>query len=228
MNQSQDRFLLIDTADRIALVGIYGGGRILAERRALSGPTSLTWLTRALSEIQSESGVAIASLAFIAGGVGPGGFTALRVGLSMAKAVSQSLNLPMVGVNRLEAAAVGAHLMAGRSGRFFVRFPAARDLEYIAGYRIEGDRMPVCERAPAAVSSTGALRIKIPKDATLVAVNPEGLYLGLPRLAALKAAAGETTDAIRLLPMYLRGATLGPGKKRFSLGNAVAREGGNR
>lgn len=209
MKRLQGRFLLADTADRIALVGIYDGRKILAERKCLSRAPTLGWLVRAISEVETETGTRISELSFFASGVGPGGFTSVRVGLSLMKAISQSLDKPLVGVNRLESAALGHAVLNNRRGKFFVRLPAARDLEYAALYRIEPDALPVCERPPAALSSEEMSGIEIPAEARMVSLNPDELYLGIPLLAALKAEEGRAESGLTLQPVYLRGATLG-------------------
>lgn len=207
-----DRFLLVDTADRIALVGIYEKDRPLAESRASVGRPGLEWVSRSIEDAERRSGISLRELDFLACGVGPGGFTSVRIGLSLMKALSQSLNLPMVEINRLEAAAMGYAVLHPESGdrHFFVRLPAAQNLEYAALFRIKNGGLPVCVRNPAALAPQKISGLRIPKSAIQVATQPDIFYPGLPRVAYLKASAGRFEPAAKILPLYLRGATLGP------------------
>ena len=211
MTPPAGRFLLVDTSDRIAMVGIYEGEHVLAETRACQGRPTLGWVNRAILESQKASGTKLRDLKFLACGIGPGGFTSLRIGMSLMKAMSQALGIPMVGVNRLEAAAMGrAILSPSSSAHFLVRLPAAQNLEYAALYRIDSAALPVCVRKPAAISPQKIAGIRLPKSAIRVTANLDFFYLGIPRVAHLKACAGLVESAEKLLPLYLRGATFGP------------------
>ena len=219
------RFLLVDTSDRIALVGIYDGATTLAEVRADCGRPSLEWVTRSIDDVQKSAGASWEALDFLACGVGPGGFTSLRIGMSVLKAMGQSLNLPMVGVHRLEAAAMGQHLLDGRPGtaRYWVRLPAAQNLEYAAMYRISESDTPVCLRKPSLLLPQKAASLNIPAAVVRVTVRPEIFHQGLPRAAWLKALKGRTESAAGILPLYLRGATLGPAGGALKAALSVAR-----
>lgn len=214
MTGSAERFLLVDTSDRIAMVGIYDQTRVLAEFRTGSGRPSLEWVSRSVSDAQKQSGLALRDLQFLACGIGPGGFTSVRIGMSFLKAVGQTTNLPMVGVNRLEAAAAGFALLHPAFGpvQYVVKLPAGRDLEFAAIYKMSAEGMPVCVRPPAAVSPKKFGSSRIPKSALWVTPQPDIFYMGLPRVALLKFRARLAQSPVTILPMYLRGATLGPRK----------------
>ncbi len=212
MKRSEDLFLLVDSSDRIGLIGLYRAGQTLWESRTQTGRPSLKWIGDSIMEAQGVSGVNLNQLAFLACGVGPGGFTSARLGLSVIKAMSQAQGLPLVSLNRLESAAFGESILYPRSGEtiYSVRMPAARDLDYFAVYRIREGHLPECVREPAALPPAKIARLRIPKSAVPLTLSPESYYAGQPRLAWTKWKSGATVPFIELSPLYLRGATLGP------------------
>ena len=116
--------LSIDTSTRYAAVGLSRGGKLLAEYAWVSRQNHSVELLPAIDNLLKGVGAAPRDLtcAFVA--IGPGGFSALRVGLSTAKGLAVSLGIPLVAVNTLEIEAepyrgtempVCAVLDAGRS-----------------------------------------------------------------------------------------------------------------
>jgi tRNA threonylcarbamoyladenosine biosynthesis protein TsaB len=56
----------------------------------------------------TECGLGWEDVERLAVGVGPGGFTGLRIGIATARAIAQARGIPLVGVGSLEALAAGA------------------------------------------------------------------------------------------------------------------------
>jgi len=77
-----------------------------------------------VQEAMAASGLSFPDLDRIVVTLGPGSFTGLRVGLSFAKGLGLALNLPVVGVNALEALAFGT------SGRAIAIVDARRGQAY--------------------------------------------------------------------------------------------------
>jgi tRNA threonylcarbamoyladenosine biosynthesis protein TsaB len=61
-----------------------------------------------LEQALAEAGVGWEDVERLAVGVGPGGFTGLRIGIATARALAQARGLPLVGVSSLRALAAGA------------------------------------------------------------------------------------------------------------------------
>lgn len=152
--------------------------------------------------------------------VGPGGYAALRVGVSTAKALAHALGVPIAGVGRLEldAHGVAAHA-AGR--RIVALHRAGRGELAWAAYR---DDRGFREESPPAIAKVDDVRARLRADDVLCGdgagaldgVTQPVLVADQHRVAALAArghariAAGRADDATTLVPLYLRAPAIGP------------------
>jgi len=103
----------LDTATTASAVALRLDGGASSEARddppPGAHPGHATRLLELAHELLLEQGIGWSELGRIAVGVGPGTFTGLRVGISSARALAQSLELAVVGVSSLEALAQGAY-----------------------------------------------------------------------------------------------------------------------
>jgi tRNA threonylcarbamoyladenosine biosynthesis protein TsaB len=97
--------LAIDTATRSCSVGLLSGDRLLAEANRADGQTHSRHLMAMIDAVLAQSRAAVSDLTAIAVTIGPGSFTGLRIGLATAKGLAVAADVPMVGVNTLEALA---------------------------------------------------------------------------------------------------------------------------
>jgi tRNA threonylcarbamoyladenosine biosynthesis protein TsaB len=80
-------------------------GEVLAEYLIAPGEKNFKSFMPAVDSIFDACGRDIRELKAVAVARGPGSFTGLRVGLSMAKGVAQGLDIPIIGVSSLDAMA---------------------------------------------------------------------------------------------------------------------------
>ena len=97
-------------------------GRVVLERSLSAAQRSAQSLAPAVHSLLAEVGWRPSDVELIATAVGPGSFTGLRVGVTMAKMMSYSIGCPLVGVNTLEA-------IAGRAPRRFASLSVALDAQ---------------------------------------------------------------------------------------------------
>jgi tRNA threonylcarbamoyladenosine biosynthesis protein TsaB len=104
----------LDTSTRGTSVAVLVPGGREVERRddpaVHESPRHAEVLQTLLEQAMEQAGVGWDEVARICVGTGPGGFTGLRLGVSTARALSQSHDLPIVGVSSLEALARGVEL----------------------------------------------------------------------------------------------------------------------
>lgn len=94
--------LSIDTSTRYASVGLSQEGKTLAEYSWFSKQNHSVELLPAVEHLFKTTGTALQDMACVFVAIGPGGFSALRVGLSTAKGMGLALGIPLVALNTLE------------------------------------------------------------------------------------------------------------------------------
>lgn len=181
--------------------------RLLALSEELLGGAALPW--RAVDRV--------------AVGVGPGSFTGLRIGVAAARALSQALAVPAVGVSSLRALAAGA--VAGPDGPAVLAVLDARRGEvYAAAYRGECELVARQALAPealgdlvdeAGVAAAGAAWLAVGDGAIRFRSHLEAVGVAVPadadqvhRVSAVAicrlAAGAPASGAGALVPDYVR------------------------
>jgi tRNA threonylcarbamoyladenosine biosynthesis protein TsaB len=213
--------LALDTATPATVAGVLlADGRVVEARddppegsRGEHASRLLALAERAMR----DGGVGWDDLERIAVGVGPGGFTGLRIGIATARALAHARGLPLVPVSSLAALAAGA---ADAGAPLVAAVIDARRGEVFAGVW-QGDRerlapqalapQALAERlralaAPVQAVGDGAVRFRRELEAAGVAVPADGS--AVHRIAAAPlcrlGAAGEPAERDRLLPDYRR------------------------
>ena len=174
--------------------------------RLLERPGHARELMPGIERVMRSAGLAFAELDALAVGVGPGGFTGLRIGLATAHGIAQSARLPIHPVLSLDALAAAIDGAAP-----FPLIDAKRNEVYgleAAGRPFVGSIEDAIARAPADALATGdgSIRFRQALEDAGIAVAPgdsrthvvRGLYIC--RLAARVPPAPPES----VVPCYLR------------------------
>ena len=241
--------LAIDTSTRNASVALADGdGAVVAGHSWRSAVNHTTELMPAVAQLLEGRGVRPAELAAVAVALGPGGFSALRTGLSVAKGLALAARIPVIGVGSLDlerypvrdsGLAVCALLEAGRG-------EAASALIGPDGRRIREDRISgpdeLIDEIRALMPGDGAesggpilfcgegmppwaeIIRAAPGDRAVLCHTPPSARAGsLAALAAPRLAAGQVDDLDTLQPRYLRMPNIGVPKRRDRQSQASSR-----
>ncbi|GAB4163776.1 MAG: tRNA (adenosine(37)-N6)-threonylcarbamoyltransferase complex dimerization subunit type 1 TsaB [Geothermobacteraceae bacterium] len=101
------RYLIVDSSTPAGSLALCENGQVLAEYlRHLPG-THTEWLLQAIEYLLDQAGMRPDQLDAIAGVIGPGSFTGLRVGLATVKGLAMAAGLPVVPLSSLELLACG-------------------------------------------------------------------------------------------------------------------------
>ncbi|HEX2908079.1 MAG TPA: tRNA (adenosine(37)-N6)-threonylcarbamoyltransferase complex dimerization subunit type 1 TsaB [Phototrophicaceae bacterium] len=99
--------LAIDTATQIMSLALHDGRKLLAEQTWHTANNHTIELAPAIQAILKHCGVTFNDLNALAVSTGPGSYSGLRVGVSLAKGLAAAQQLPLVGVSTLDTLAAG-------------------------------------------------------------------------------------------------------------------------
>ena len=213
-----NRVLGFDTSTGHLTVALLAGDEVVAQSEiapdeVTGRPRHARELLPAIETVLSTGG-GWDAVERIGVGLGPGTFTGLRIGISTARALAQSRDLPLVGVSSLRA------LASGGDGETLAVIDAKRNEAFAALYGAEGEELwepsvntpeslasRVAERGGGLLAiGDGSVRFRAELEATGIDVPPDGdarhrvAARHICRLAAV-ARAGELEE---IKPTYLR------------------------
>ncbi len=94
--------LAIDTSTAQVGLALYDGNQIHAEMMWTTHRHHTTQLPPAIVDLLARSNIKMESLTALGVAIGPGSFTSLRVGLSLAKGIALARHLPILGIPTLD------------------------------------------------------------------------------------------------------------------------------
>jgi len=97
--------LNIETSTEVCSVALARDGVVVHSRENLSGQNHAMLVTVFIEELLAESNLAMEQLDAVAVSGGPGSYTGLRIGVSVAKGICYASRLPLISITSLEAMA---------------------------------------------------------------------------------------------------------------------------
>ncbi len=138
----KNAILGIETATGVCSAAIVRGTQLWV-RSVEGGRRHDADLMLMIDEVLKSATLRREDLAAVAVSAGPGSYTGLRIGVSVAKALSEALSIPLVSVPSLVAAGLHGVPTAGISWEpgdlFLAAFPSRRKEVFAAAYRLTSD-----------------------------------------------------------------------------------------
>ncbi|MFD2597664.1 tRNA (adenosine(37)-N6)-threonylcarbamoyltransferase complex dimerization subunit type 1 TsaB [Sphingobacterium corticis] len=107
MSDQHTYILCIETATTTCSVSISNQDELLGLREAQEPNMHASALTVFIEDLIADCGITFASLSAVAVSKGPGSYTGLRIGVSVAKGLCYALDIPLISVNTLASMAQG-------------------------------------------------------------------------------------------------------------------------
>ena len=105
--------LSIETSTSICSVAIHEQGELLALAEIKEPGAHAEKLLLLVDELFEKSGLSFGDLDAVAVSQGPGSYTGLRIGVSTAKGIAYALEIPLIGINTLQAMAASQSVAPG-------------------------------------------------------------------------------------------------------------------
>ncbi len=105
---NEPHILCLETATNVCSVALGKGNAVVAIRETDEDRSHGTLLTQFMEEILSEAGINASELDAVALSIGPGSYTGLRIGASVAKGFAYASNIPVIGIDTLQVMASSA------------------------------------------------------------------------------------------------------------------------
>jgi tRNA threonylcarbamoyladenosine biosynthesis protein TsaB len=212
--------LSIETSTSVCSVALHRDGKLVASLEVHLEYSHSSKLAVLVQQVMRLGEIGMSQLSAIALSAGPGSYTGLRIGTSLAKGLCYALDVPLIAVPTLQVMAT----TVGRTNiedAFFCPMIDARRMEvYCQIYDANlVDLVPIEAKVitpesfeaylnakPVIFFGNGAAKCKeviVHKNARFLAdINPLAAELG--ELARLKFESGKVEDLFTFVPMYLK------------------------
>ena len=218
------KILALETSAKSVSTAVLDDGVVLASAYQNTGLTHSRTLMPLVDAMLKNSDIRLEEIGLVAVAAGPGSFTGLRIGVSAAKGLAWTLDLPCCAVSTLEAMAQNLRHM---DATVICAMDARRNQVYNAVFSAHGgtldrltpDRAIGLPELAAELKNDEIEKIVVGDGAKLCytylqengipcRMAPAGLIMqnavGVAQAAGEMAARGETVSARELIPNYLR------------------------
>jgi len=131
--------LFIETSTPICSVALAKGSEMLAIRENHEGLSHATLTAVFVDDVMKEAGVKLEDLNAVAISKGPGSYTGLRIGVSIAKGLCYALNKPLIAISSIQALAQTATKHYDENHLFVPMIDARRMEVYSAVYNTKNE-----------------------------------------------------------------------------------------
>jgi tRNA threonylcarbamoyladenosine biosynthesis protein TsaB len=221
------RAIAIDSSQDVCAIALGRGSQVLAEYHFQHKMNLLRRIVPNMNAVLMDAGCSVGEVDGLVVSLGPGSFTGLRIGVTVAKSLAYVLEKPIVGIGTLDAIARGVlstrvdmicpMIFARADEVYWALFDSssrARLTDYAVSTVDEALGKAEEQARPVMFCGTGALRNaeRIRSRLTDRALIADA-FLGYARGAALldlgmkRLAEGDFDDALSLAPLYVRKPT---------------------
>ena len=142
------KVLSIDTSSKIASIAIIEDGRVLDEMHVLSEEEHSQTLMRMIEKMFNDNNMDLDEIDLIGCSRGPGSFTGIRIGIATAKAFSDAKNIPLIGIDSLEALAYSVVIEKENNDcEILAMINAKNDNVYAATYLVNNGKLNMVKNA---------------------------------------------------------------------------------
>lgn len=126
--------LNIDTSTTVCSVALAKDGKVIGLKENNEGLNHSVLLGTYVNEILIENSLSVADLDAVAISMGPGSYTGLRIGVSLAKGLCFGGNIPLIAINTLQALALSVSSREKAEALYCPMIDARRMEVYTAFY----------------------------------------------------------------------------------------------
>jgi tRNA threonylcarbamoyladenosine biosynthesis protein TsaB len=130
--------LNIETSTEVCSVALAKDGKLFFKKEETEGLNHSKLLTVFIEDIFKENNIDLKELDAVAVSKGPGSYTGLRIGVSVAKGLCYGLNIPLIAIDSLEVLGFHAALNTNEEMLFCPMIDARRMEVYTALYNAQG------------------------------------------------------------------------------------------
>ncbi len=128
--------ICLETATNLCSVALCNSAGVISLRESNDLKSHASMLTVFINEILNEAGIKARQLDAVAVSKGPGSYTGLRIGVSVAKGIAYAASIPLIGIDTMLSMFHGS----GRKSTLYCPMLDARRMEvYYAVYNSKGE-----------------------------------------------------------------------------------------